>query len=393
MHGRGEPFFQKLFAPAHSCRGCPTETGVSPNFQSQSCYKHFAYPVLQGALSQRFLPSSREEPSAQAHWCARPASRSSPCLSPSIGCAGGLPGGVEHAILLPALVAKTSMDRLSNPPLETTASGEAGLPREISDVLSERQVRTLKSFGRDVQRLQHGARVLAARVRNESVSGPMMEFLRPLFTSLRPSQLDEPHDHHMAVRFQVSQRGLRLALAPPGAATDAGARGRGHADETATVGEPEPTHGLQGALCWLNALLHLPALRRFWERSLRRARFERLCRLMPRAWFLDPVALPPGAVLPGLETTSWDDFVRRYHAMRSFDVVSFRGGDASEWLDLRPAPSPEHWHRVIRAAIQTFPSHPSVLIEIDESGGEPRHLVAEYACREEGRQLKSARMQ
>lgn len=223
------------------------------------------------------------------------------------------------------------------------------------------------------------------------MSGSVSVFLQPVF-SLRPSCLEAAQDNRMAVCFRLSQRGLRLALSRPGATADTRAWGRGQVDGPATSGEAEPTHGLQDALCGLCALLHLPALRGFWERVLRRARFERLCRLMPEAWFLDPVALPPGAVLPVLHSTSWHDFVRRFHARRSFAVVPVSGSDASGWIDLRPTRSPEHWHEMIRTAIQTFPSRPSVLIEVDEPGEESHLLLAAYACREEGGRLKSVRM-
>ena len=61
-----------------------------------------------------------------------------------------------------------------------------------------------------------------------------------------------------------------------------------------------------GLLPGLLALLHLPALRGFWDRALRRSHFVRLRRVLPRAWFVTADSPPAGAVVPGLGITSWD---------------------------------------------------------------------------------------
>lgn len=54
----------------------------------------------------------------------------------------------------------------------------------------------------------------------------------------------------------------------------------------------------------LLSLFWLPALRTFWERTLRRHRFRQMQRLLPRAWFITDEDPPPGAVLPGLGIAS-----------------------------------------------------------------------------------------
>lgn len=48
------------------------------------------------------------------------------------------------------------------------------------------------------------------------------------------------------------------------------------------------------------ALLHHPALVAYWERELKAERFERLRRVLPPTWILDPRPLPPHATVPGL---------------------------------------------------------------------------------------------
>lgn len=60
-----------------------------------------------------------------------------------------------------------------------------------------------------------------------------------------------------------------------------------------------------------HALLHLPALRPFWSQELRQQHFEALRALVPQAWLLDAAAVPPGAVIQGLDTVSWEQTHRR----------------------------------------------------------------------------------
>jgi hypothetical protein len=55
------------------------------------------------------------------------------------------------------------------------------------------------------------------------------------------------------------------------------------------------------------ALFWLPALSAFWERTLRRAAFQRTRQILPRAWFLIATDPPPGAVIPGLDRFSWSE--------------------------------------------------------------------------------------
>lgn len=55
-----------------------------------------------------------------------------------------------------------------------------------------------------------------------------------------------------------------------------------------------------------HALLHLPALRPFWRQELRQRHFDALRSLVPQAWLLDPAQIPPGAVIQGLGTPSWE---------------------------------------------------------------------------------------
>lgn len=54
------------------------------------------------------------------------------------------------------------------------------------------------------------------------------------------------------------------------------------------------------------ALLRLRPLRDLWDRELRRSAADDLRRILPDAWIYDKTDLPPGAIIPRLELTSWD---------------------------------------------------------------------------------------
>lgn len=58
------------------------------------------------------------------------------------------------------------------------------------------------------------------------------------------------------------------------------------------------------------ALLHLPALRGFWRQELRLKHFHALQSIVPKAWLKDATAVPPGAVIHGLDIPGWDHLKR-----------------------------------------------------------------------------------
>ena len=68
-------------------------------------------------------------------------------------------------------------------------------------------------------------------------------------------------------------------------------------------------------------LLHLPALRLFWQTALRASRLRRLRQVLPRVWPLDPTIVPAGAVIGGLGITSWDQLAKVFGEGRSFRAM------------------------------------------------------------------------
>lgn len=142
------------------------------------------------------------------------------------------------------------------------------------DNLPKRTKNTLGSLGFEVAMLHRASRVLLTRARNETLHEDVAKLARCLpqhVIGLDPSE---------SLSLHVIVEGDEVKWAEASAAE-------------------KPT--LSPVLL---ALFHLPGLRAFWRRELRRSHFERLRRVLPRAWFVtaDP---PIGAVVADLGITSW----------------------------------------------------------------------------------------
>jgi len=77
------------------------------------------------------------------------------------------------------------------------------------------------------------------------------------------------------------------------------------------------------------ALLHLPALRSFWSQELRQQHFAALRALVPRAWLLDAAPVPPGAVIQGLGTVSWEQTQRALG--QDLEIQDAKGLALKDW--------------------------------------------------------------
>jgi len=78
-----------------------------------------------------------------------------------------------------------------------------------------------------------------------------------------------------------------------------------------------------------HALLHLPALRSFWSQELRQQHFAALRALVPQAWLLDPASVPPGAVIQGLGTVSWEQ--TQWRLGQDVEIQDSKGLVLKEW--------------------------------------------------------------
>jgi hypothetical protein len=142
--------------------------------------------------------------------------------------------------------------------------------------LSRLQREALESAGYRVVRWEAARAVLLARVTKGRIAAPLGDFLAH-WLSLAPAH-DTGKELWLSFDHTPDQEKLQLS-----------------GGSTALAASPLE-----------HALLHLPALRPFWRQELRQQHFEALLTLVPQAWLLDAAAVPPGAVIQGLNLTSWE---------------------------------------------------------------------------------------
>ena len=112
------------------------------------------------------------------------------------------------------------------------------------------------------------------------------------------------------------------------------------------------------------ALLWNRNLEDFWIRNLGRSFFEKLMKVVPRSWVVDPAPLPPHAAIPGLEITDW-------HQLKSFSqkkrnlILKVSGFSESAWgargVHLGSDMPADEWGQAIDSAVRSFDSHPHIL--------------------------------
>ena len=99
------------------------------------------------------------------------------------------------------------------------------------------------------------------------------------------------------------------------------------ADRKSIIQAPLKAH-LEEKL-WL-ALFHTPGLKRAWQSHLRDAQWQRLRKLIPQGWVMEPMDLPPQACLPGLEISTWDELMNFSQREREL-VLKVSGFDPLCW--------------------------------------------------------------
>jgi len=118
-------------------------------------------------------------------------------------------------------------------------------------------------------------------------------------------------------------------------------------------------------------LLHHHRLASFWQENLSGNSLERLRRVIPRSWILDPAPLPPGAVLDGPQVGGrplgdWRDLVSASQKERDL-IIKISGFHETAWgarsVVLGSDGSREAWQAGVERALQLAPSHPHVLQE------------------------------
>jgi hypothetical protein len=121
----------------------------------------------------------------------------------------------------------------------------------------------------------------------------------------------------------------------------------------------------------LFALLWNRNLREFWRQELGEGFLNRLLRLVPRAWLVDPAPLPPHGAIPELDLTSWDQLKTLSQKEREL-ILKVSGFSPRAWgargVYLGSDLSHADWSAAVDRAIADFPTSPHILQRYQKPG-------------------------
>jgi hypothetical protein len=114
----------------------------------------------------------------------------------------------------------------------------------------------------------------------------------------------------------------------------------------------------------LLALLWNRNLAGFWRQELGAAFFERLLRIVPRSWVIDPSPLPPHAAFPGLDLTDWAQLKQLSQREREL-ILKISGFHPDGWgsrgVYLGSDLSAVDWSAAVDRALASWPDSPFIL--------------------------------
>lgn len=114
----------------------------------------------------------------------------------------------------------------------------------------------------------------------------------------------------------------------------------------------------------LFALLWNRNLREFWRRELGEAFFQRLLKLVPYTWIVDPTPLPPQGAIPALDLTDWHQLKQLSQRERDL-VLKISGYSDRAWgargVYLGSDLSAGDWSAAVDEALGSFEESPYVL--------------------------------
>lgn len=126
--------------------------------------------------------------------------------------------------------------------------------------------------------------------------------------------------------------------------------------------EAPPKAFLEEKLWW--ALFWMKPLEEWWRRELGEGYFRDLRALVPRAWPLRPMELPPEGVLPELEIHRWDDLETFSQRARDL-VIKVSGFSPRAWgsrgVTLGSDQPKERWVPELRQALGEWKTQPHLL--------------------------------
>jgi hypothetical protein len=127
----------------------------------------------------------------------------------------------------------------------------------------------------------------------------------------------------------------------------------------------------------LFALLWNRNLREFWRRELGEGFFQRLLKLVPYTWVVDPAPLPPHAALPELNLTDWSQLKNLSQRERDL-ILKISGFSPQAWgargVFLGSDLSAAEWAVAVDNAMRSFCHSPFVLQRYHK----PRRVAAEW---------------
>jgi len=121
----------------------------------------------------------------------------------------------------------------------------------------------------------------------------------------------------------------------------------------------------------LFALLWNRNLREFWRQELGEGFLNRLLRLVPYTWVMDPAPLPPHGAIPEINLTSWDQLKGLSQKEREL-ILKVSGFSPKAWgargVYLGNDLSHADWAAAVDGAIADFPTSPHILQKYQKPG-------------------------
>jgi hypothetical protein len=160
--------------------------------------------------------------------------------------------------------------------------------------------------------------------------------------------------------------------------------------EKELAGELSVTPPMKAALeekMWF-ALFWLKPLESFWRRELGERAMLALRQVIPYTWLVDPEPLPRHAVLPRLETHTWDEVAHFSQKQRTL-ILKISGFSEHAWgsrgVVVAQDMSQSAWKAELESALAEFDTHPHILQQfhqgrlighdyLDPTAGEVRRM-------------------
>jgi len=114
------------------------------------------------------------------------------------------------------------------------------------------------------------------------------------------------------------------------------------------------------------ALLWNRNLKEFWRKELGEAFFDRMLKIVPYGWIIDPTPLPPQGAYPKIELTDWSQLKTLSQKQRNL-ILKVSGFSELAWgargVFLGSDLSSEEWGKAVDTAINSFDKNPYILQE------------------------------